>query len=36
MTLNAWVTSNLTDCFGDIPYAEALKGNEQVFYPVFG
>lgn len=35
MTLNAWVTSSLTDCFGDIPYTEALKGNEQVFYPVF-
>lgn len=35
MTLNAWVTSSLTDCFGDIPYSEALKGDEQLFYPSF-
>lgn len=35
MTLNAWVTSNLTDCFGDVPYSEALRGDEQIFYPKF-
>lgn len=35
MTLNAWVSSTLTDCFGDIPYSEALRGDEQVFYPAF-
>jgi hypothetical protein len=35
MTLNAWVFSNLTDCFGDVPMAEALRGDEQVFYPRF-
>lgn len=35
MTLQAWVTSNLTDCFGDIPYSKALRGDEQVFYPAF-
>lgn len=35
MTLNAWITSNLTDCFGDIPYSEALRGNEQLFFPSF-
>jgi hypothetical protein len=35
MTLNAWVASNLTDVFGDVPMAEALRGDEQVFYPQF-
>lgn len=35
LTLNAWVTSNLTDVFGDIPYSEALRGNDQLFFPVF-
>ena len=35
MTLNAWVFSNLTDCFGDVPMTEALRGDEQVFYPRF-
>ncbi len=35
LTLNAWVVSNLTDCFGDIPLTEALRGNEQLFYPKF-
>lgn len=35
LTLNAWVTSNLTDVFGDIPYTEALRGNDQLFFPVF-
>lgn len=35
LTLNAWVFSNLTDCFGDVPMTEALKGDEQVFYPRF-
>ncbi|HEX5653819.1 MAG TPA: SusD/RagB family nutrient-binding outer membrane lipoprotein [Chitinophagaceae bacterium] len=35
MTLNAWVFSNLTDCFGDVPMTEALRGDEQLFYPKF-
>lgn len=35
MTLNAWVTSNLTDVFGDIPYSEAVQGDQQIFYPKF-
>lgn len=35
MTLNAWVASNLTDVFGDVPMSEALRGDEQLFYPVF-
>ena len=35
LTLNAWIASNLTDCFGDVPMSEALRGDEQVFYPKF-
>lgn len=35
LTLNAWVVANLTDCFGDVPLSEALRGNEQVFFPKF-
>jgi len=35
LTLNAWVLSNLTDCFGDVPVTEALRGDEQVFFPKF-
>lgn len=35
MTLNAWVASNLTDVFGDVPMSEALRGDEQLFFPVF-
>lgn len=35
LTLNAWVVSNLTDCFGDVPITEALRGDEQVFFPKF-
>jgi hypothetical protein len=35
LTLNAWVASNLTDCFGDVPMTEALRGDEQIFYPAF-
>lgn len=35
MTLNAWVYSNLTDCFGDVPMEEAGRGDEQIFQPKF-
>lgn len=35
MTLNAWIYSNLTDCFGDIPMEEAGRGEESIFYPRF-
>jgi hypothetical protein len=35
MTLNAWIYSNLTDCFGDVPMDEATRGDEQIFYPRF-
>ncbi len=35
MTLNAWIYSNLTDCFGDVPMTEAGRGDEQIFQPAF-
>jgi hypothetical protein len=35
MTLNAWIYSNLTDCFGDVPMEEAARGDEGLFYPKF-
>lgn len=35
MTLNAWVYSNLTDCFGDVPMTEAVRGDEGIFRPRF-
>lgn len=34
-TLNAWIYSNLTDCFGDIPMTEAGRGDERIFQPKF-
>jgi hypothetical protein len=35
MTLNAWIYSNLTDAFGDVPMDEAGRGDEQIFRPRF-
>lgn len=35
LTLKAWCFANLTDCFGDIPFEEALKGDEGVLKPKF-
>ncbi|MEO5563041.1 MAG: SusD/RagB family nutrient-binding outer membrane lipoprotein [Chitinophagaceae bacterium] len=35
MVLNAWVYSNLTDCFGDVPMDEAGRGDERIFQPKF-
>ena len=35
LTLNAWVYSNLTDAFGDVPMSEAVKGDEGMYTPVF-
>lgn len=35
LTLNAWIYSNLTDCFGDIPMEEALRGEEGILKPKF-
>jgi hypothetical protein len=35
LTLNAWVYSLLTDCFGDVPMTEAVRGDEKIFQPAF-
>ncbi|WP_254167898.1 SusD/RagB family nutrient-binding outer membrane lipoprotein [Chryseosolibacter histidini] len=35
LTLNAWIYSQLTDCFGDVPMDEALRGEERIFQPKF-
>lgn len=35
LTLNAWIYSNLTDCFGDVPMTEATKGDEGILHPKF-
>jgi hypothetical protein len=35
MTLNAWIYSNLTDCFGNVPMTEAGRGDELIFRPKF-
>ena len=35
LTLNAWIYSNLTDCFGDVPMEEASRGDETLFQPKF-
>jgi len=35
LTLNSWVYSLLTDCFGDVPMTEAVRGEELIFQPVF-
>jgi hypothetical protein len=35
LTLNAWIYSLLTDSFGDVPMAEASRGDEKIFQPAF-
>jgi len=35
MTLNAWIYSNLTDCFGDVPMDEANKAEQGVLHSKF-
>lgn len=35
LTLKAWSYANLTDCFGDIPFTEASKGDEGISKPKF-
>lgn len=35
LTLNAWMFSNLTDCFGNIPMTEAIRGDEGILQPRF-
>ncbi len=35
LTLNAWIFSNLTDCFGDVPMEESGRGDEGILRPKF-
>lgn len=35
MTLNAWIYSNLTDAFGDVPMTEATRAEEGIYRPAF-
>jgi hypothetical protein len=35
MTLNAWVYSNLTDCFGDVPMTEAVNAESNMLQPKY-
>lgn len=35
ITLKAYIAGILTDCFGDIPFSEALKAEEEVTQPRF-
>lgn len=35
ITLKVWVTANLTDIFGAVPYFDASKGDEKLLYPAF-
>lgn len=35
MVLNAWIYSNLTDTYGDVPFSEASQLDDKVMYPKF-
>ncbi len=35
LTLNAWVYSNLTDCFGSIPFSQASQSESGILWPVY-
>ena len=35
LTLKAWSFANLTDCFGDIPFSEALQAENKIEKPKF-
>ncbi|MCY0971113.1 SusD/RagB family nutrient-binding outer membrane lipoprotein [Chryseobacterium wangxinyae] len=35
LVLNAWIYSNLTDSFGDVPFSEAIKTDEGILKPKF-
>lgn len=35
LVMKAWFMSNLTDMFGDIPYTEAFRGRDELYYPQF-
>lgn len=33
--MQAWIVSNITDMFGDVPFSDAFKGDQEVLYPKF-
>jgi Starch-binding associating with outer membrane len=35
LILKSWMFSLATDCYGDVPYTEAMQGKEGVFFPVY-
>lgn len=35
LVLRAWLFSLVTDCYGDVPYIEAIQGKEGVLSPVY-
>ncbi|MDM1552950.1 SusD/RagB family nutrient-binding outer membrane lipoprotein [Chryseobacterium indologenes] len=35
MVLNAWMYSNLTDTYGDVPFSEASQLDDKIMYPKF-
>lgn len=35
LTLNAWLYSLLSDCFGDVPMSEAVQGDLGIYQPKF-
>lgn len=35
MVFEAWIFSELTNAYGDIPYSDAIKGGESVFTPKY-
>ena len=35
LTLNAWIYSNLTDCFGNIPFSTASQSEDGILQPTY-
>lgn len=35
LVMKVYLVSNLTDFFGDIPYTDAFRGEEKLYYPTF-
>ena len=35
LIMRSWIFSVLTDAYGDVPYSEAIKGKEKVYFPKY-
>ena len=35
LTLNAWIYSGLTDCFGSVPFSQASQSEDGILHPVY-